>query len=239
MLTSMSRTRFIGANWKMNPPPSGALEAGSPFVAKGTTEVVVFPSFLDLRVCAGKLKTGAPYGRPEASGAFTGDVSLQMAKDAGARYVLCGHSERRRHHEENDAFVAAQVKAAVALGLVAVLCIGESADEQELKTTEDVLKRQLSAVLTACNGLSAKNFIVAYEPVWAIGSGRTAAPKDAQAVHAFIRGLLPDKAIRIIYGGSVTGKNATDFFKEPDIDGALVGGCSLKPDEFRAIVEAA
>lgn len=237
----MSRTRFIGANWKMNPPPSGALEIGTAY-ASGTAEVVVFPSFLDLRACKefGGLTVGAQYGRPEAAGAFTGDISLTMAKDAGATHVLCGHSERRRYHEENDAFVASQVKAAIGLGMTAILCIGESADEQELKTTDDVLKRQLSAVLKECASiLHAKNFIVAYEPVWAIGSGRTAAPKDAQTVHAFIRTLLPDTGIRIIYGGSVSGKNAKDFFSQPDIDGALVGGCSLKPDEFRAIVEAA
>ncbi|MBP7114096.1 MAG: triose-phosphate isomerase [Candidatus Peribacteraceae bacterium] len=236
----MSRTRFIGANWKMNPPPAGAFDVASPFRSSGKPEVVVFPSFLDLRACAGKLKLGAQYGRPETTGAFTGDVSLQMAKDAGASYVLCGHSERRRYHEENDAFIAAQVKAAIDVGLIAVLCIGESADEQELKTTDDVLKRQLSAVLKECSAiLTPKNFIVAYEPVWAIGSGRTAAPTDAQAVHSFIRKLLPSADIRIIYGGSVNGKNAKDFFSQPDIDGALVGGCSLKPDEFRAIVEAA
>ncbi len=238
----MSRTRFIGANWKMNPPPSGAFDAASPFRSSEKTEVVVFPSFLDLRACKdiGKLTVGAPYARPEVNGAFTGDVSMAMVKDAGATHVLCGHSERRRNHEESDSFVAKQVKCAVENGMTAVLCIGESADEQELKTTEDVLKRELQAVLGECKGLvTAKNFIVAYEPIWAIGTGRTAAPADAQAVHLFIRSLLPDANIRIIYGGSVSGKNAKDFFAQPDIDGALVGGCSLKPNEFTAIVEAA
>lgn len=226
----------------MNPPPSGAFDATSPFHSSAKTEVVVFPSLLDLRACKdiGKLTVGAPYARPEANGAFTGDVSMTMVKAAGATHVLCGHSERRRHHEESDSFVAKQVKCAVENGMTAVLCIGESADEQELKTTEDVLKRELQAVLTECTGIvTAKNFIVAYEPIWAIGTGRTAAPKDAQSVHVFIRSLLPDPNIRIIYGGSVSGKNAKDFFAQPDIDGALVGGCSLKLDEFKAIVEAA
>jgi len=238
----MSRTRFIGANWKMNPPPAGAFHATSPFRSSGKIDVVVFPSFIDLRACkeVGTLRVGAPYGRSEANGAFTGDVSMTMAKDAGALHVLCGHSERRRNHEESDACVAQQVKCAIENDMTAVLCIGESADEQELKTTEDVLRRELDVVLEACKGtLHANNFIVAYEPIWAIGTGRTAAPKDAQAVHAFIRSLLPDAGIRIIYGGSVNGSNAKDFFAQPDIDGALVGGCSLKPDEFKAIVEAA
>lgn len=226
----------------MNPPPAGAFDTASPFRSSEKTEVVVFPSFLDLRTCKelGKLTVGAPYARPEPSGAFTGDVSMVMVKAAGALHVLCGHSERRRNHEESDSFVAKQVKCAIENGMTAVLCIGESADEQELKTTEDVLKRELDAVLGECKGaLNAKNFIVAYEPIWAIGTGRTAAPKDAQAVHSFIRSLLPDTGIRIIYGGSVSGKNAKEFFAQPDIDGALVGGCSLKLDEFRAIVEAA
>lgn len=226
----------------MNPPPSGALDAHSPFHSTAKTEVVVFPSLLDLRACKdiGKLTVGAPYARPEANGAFTGDISMTMVKAAGATHVLCGHSERRRHHEESDSFVAKQVKCAIENDMTAVLCIGESADEQELKTTEDVLRRELQAVLTECAGIvTAKNFIVAYEPIWAIGTGRTAAPKDAQSVHVFIRSLLPDPNIRIIYGGSVSGKNAKDFFAQPDIDGALVGGCSLKLDEFKAIVEAA
>ena len=226
----------------MNPPPSGAFDATSPFHSSPKTEVVVFPSLLDLRACKdiGKLTVGAPYARPETNGAFTGDISMTMVKAAGATHVLCGHSERRRHHEESDAYVAKQVRSAMENGMTAVLCIGESADEQELKTTEDVLKRELQTVLEECKGLvTATNFIVAYEPIWAIGTGRTAAPKDAQAVHAFVRSLLPDANIRIIYGGSVSGNNAKNFFAQPDIDGALVGGCSLKLDEFKAIVEAA
>jgi len=238
----MPRKKFIGANWKMNPAPKGACDTDTPFASTKAADVVVFPSFTDLRACmaSGKLIVGAQYGRPEAAGAFTGDISIQMAKDAGATHILCGHSERRRHHEESDAFIALQVQEAVARGMTAILCIGENADEQELKITEDVLRRQLSAVLTLCTAvINAKNFIVAYEPVWAIGSGKTPVPKDAQATHALIRSLLPDTDIRIIYGGSVSGKNAIDFFAQPDIDGALVGGCSLKPDEFRAIVEAA
>jgi triosephosphate isomerase len=241
-LTSMPRTRFIGANWKMNPPPKGAFADGTPFAASKGIDVVVFPSFIDLHTCVDskKIVTGAQYGRPEAAGAFTGDVSIAMMKDAGALHILCGHSERRQHHEEGDSFVALQVKCAIENGLIAVLCIGENADEQELKTTDDVLRRQLSAVLGTCKGMiTAKNFVVAYEPVWAIGSGKTPAPTEVQKVHALIRTLLPETGIRIIYGGSVNGKNAKNFFSEPDIDGALVGGASLKPEEFRAIVSAA
>lgn len=238
----MARKKFIGANWKMNPPPKGACDAETPFASTAATDVVVFPSFIDLSACreSGKLIVGAQYGRPEPTGAFTGDVSIRMAKDAGATHILCGHSERRRNHEESDAFIALQVQTAIASGMTAILCIGENADEQELKITEDVLRRQLGAVLALCTGvINAKNFIVAYEPAWAIGSGKTPDPKDAQTAHALIRSMLPDPEIRIIYGGSVTGKNAKDFFTQPDIDGGLIGGCSLKPEEFRAIVAAA
>ena len=238
----MSRTTFIGANWKMNPPPAGALDKSGPYLSTEVIEVVVFPSFLHLPACkqSGFITVGAQFGRPEDCGAFTGDVSIPMAKMAGATHILCGHSERRRNHGENDGFIAAQVTCALKHGLTAILCIGESADEQELKTTEEVLTRQLSTVLSGCKELmNAKNFIIAYEPAWAIGSGKTPVPADAQLVHALIRSLLPDQNIRIIYGGSVNGKNAKEFFAQPDIDGALVGGCSLKPDEFKAIVAAA
>ncbi len=237
----MSRKKFIGANWKMNPAPLGAYEHESPFRSSGSCDIVVFPISVDLRSCIeARLSTGGQCGRPEEAGAFTGDVSMKQLKDAGATHVLCGHSERRQHHEESDSYVAKQVKNAIECGLVSVLCIGENADEQELKTTDDVLTRQLSAVLTTSEEvITPSNFLIAYEPVWAIGSGKTPAPKDAQAVHAFIRSLVPDPHIRIIYGGSVNGKNAKDFFAQPDIDGALVGGCSLKPDEFRMIVAAA
>lgn len=241
-LRKMQRKRFIGANWKMNPPPAGALEKNSAYHSLDSAEVVVFPTFIDLQNClrSGELIVGAQCGRPEPSGPFTGDISIRMLKDAGVTHVLCGHSERRRHHEESDAMISEQVKCTIENGLTAILCIGESADEQELQTTEDVLKRQLAHVLQFGSGIvTPPNFIVAYEPVWAIGSGRTAAPQDAQAVHAYIRSLFVYKDIRIIYGGSVSGKNAKEFFAQPDIDGALVGGCSLKPEEFRAIVEAA
>jgi len=162
-----------------------------------------------------------------------------MLKTLGCTHVLCGHSERRRYHGETDDMIAAQVSAALALGIIPVLCIGENADEQKLKTTEHVLKHQLSSVIgSQSSQLTAQSFLIAYEPVWAIGTGTTPTPKDVQTVHAFIRSLLPNPKTRIIYGGSVTGQNAAEFFRQPDIDGVLVGGASLKPQEFAAIVAA-
>lgn len=226
----------------MNPPPNGSLGDGTPFFSDGDPQVVVFPTFIDLQNCirSGRLVVGAQCGRAETDGAFTGDVSMKLLKDFGCSYVLCGHSERRFHHEESDENVTKQVVSALKEGLIAILCIGENADERELGTTNEVIERQLGTVLkSAATIITPENFIVAYEPVWAIGTGNTPKPADVEATHAFIRSLLPSKEIRIIYGGSVTGKNAASFFALQNVDGALVGGCSLKPDEFRTIVEAA
>lgn len=233
---------FIGANWKMNPAPTGALQKDTPFHSNGAPQIVVFPSFLDFEECmkAGVFSVGAQYGRGEKNGAFTGDISMSMLKDLGCMYVLCGHSERRQHHQENDDVVALQVKSALEQGMTAVLCIGENADQYEMSETEDVLREQLLPVLDACGkNMTPENLIVAYEPVWAIGSGKTPDTKTIEKTHAFIRSLLPKKDIRIIYGGSVTPKNAASIFAEKNVDGALVGGCSLKLDEFQAIVDAA
>lgn len=236
----MTRTRFIGANWKMHSPPEGFDAKDSPFRSTPAVEVTVFPSIIDIAttVRAG-LATGGQYGRSEECGAFTGDVNMEQLKGAGCVQVLCGHSERRFHHEESDACVGKQVVSALKTGLTAILCIGENADERELGTTNAVVERQLGAVLRSAGTLiTAKNFIVAYEPVWAIGTGNTPTPADVEATHAFIRSLLPSKEIRIIYGGSVTAKNAASFFALPNVDGALVGGASLKPKEFAGIVKA-
>lgn len=237
---------FIGANFKMNECPMElemACSEGKTTAYHATKDVdaVVFPTFVELHGCMyGKLTVGAQYGHPDDSGAFTGDVSMAMLAGMQVQYVLCGHSERRHHHEESDAMVAKQVASAIRNGLVPVLCIGENADQRELDQTEEVLLRQLKAVTDVCGKkLTAKNFIVAYEPIWAIGSGKTPDAADADKAHALIRGALPDSATRIIYGGSVNAKNAAAFFAQKNIDGALVGGCSLKPDDFAGIVEAA
>ncbi|HVW66606.1 MAG TPA: triose-phosphate isomerase [Candidatus Peribacteraceae bacterium] len=229
----MNRTPLIAANWKMNAPPQGWDSDESPYRKQDGVEIVVFPTFLDIRTCVEKfLVVGAQCGRPEPTGTYTGDISMELLAQHGCTYVLCGHSERRSHHQESDAFVALQVKAAMDAGLQPILCIGESADERELKQQFDVVKRQLEA-------MSILPSIIAYEPVWAIGTGSCPAESDVQEMHANIRSLLPEdkkEGTRILYGGSVKPDNAAGFLKEPDVDGLLVGGASLDPKEFRQIV---
>lgn len=235
----ISRTPLIAANWKMHAIPNGWDAPDSPFHPKAGVDIVVFPSLLDISVCSqAGLVTGAQCGRPEKDGAFTGDVCMQMLHDHGCAYVLCGHSERRQHHQENDELVAEEVRAALDLGLTPILCIGETADERELGQAEERVKQQLSGILDYSK---LETVVLAYEPVWAIGSGKTASAQDAQEMHAFIRNLLPEsckETMRIIYGGSVKPDNASELIAQEDIDGFLVGGASLKPDDFRAIVEA-
>lgn len=236
------RRPLLAANWKMNPAPlpMGASPGQIPecYKAHGAVDVVVFPSFLDIPRCvAAGLSVGAQYGRAEPSGAFTGDVSIAMIKAAGCRYVLCGHSERRRYHKETDDEVAAQAVAALELGLHPIVCVGETLTEREAGKEKAVVKRQLSRLLP-----QSKLLTIAYEPVWAIGTGKNATPKEAQEMHAYIRGLLPREAkneTRILYGGSANGLNAKDLLTQPDVDGLLVGGASLKVKEFGDMVAVA
>lgn len=229
-----NRRKFLGANWKMNSPPAGSFDSGSPYHASGDTEIVVFPTFLDLAECLkATLVTGGQCGRPQEAGAFTGDVSMKHLKTLGVTHVLCGHSERRAHHGETDEYVGEQVSAALAAGLIPILCIGETADQREMDQIEEILAQQMRAVLES------PKMIIAYEPVWAIGTGVTPTSAEAEKTHAFIRRSLKNKDIRIIYGGSVSADNAAGFFAETDIDGGLIGGASLKPKEFASIVAAA
>ncbi|MBM3231230.1 triose-phosphate isomerase [Candidatus Peregrinibacteria bacterium] len=231
------RTPLIAANWKMNPAPAGALGTSSPYRTHAAVDVIVFPSFLDLKEClAAKLIAGPQFASPEEPGAHTGDVSMTMIKTLGCRYVLCGHSERRADHGETDADVAAQVIAALERGMHPVVCVGESQEQRKAGKEKSVVKKQLA-------GLPLESDItIAYEPVWAIGTGKTATPADAQEMHAYIRSLLPENrrnGTRILYGGSMKPENAEELLKQPDIDGGLVGGASLKPDDFGKIVEIA
>lgn len=230
----MPRKPLIAANWKMHSPPEGWDAEDSPYRGRETTDVVVFPTFVDIRTCLEKFLTvGAQYGRPEQKGAFTGDVSMQILAGHGCTYVLCGHSERRKFHGESDAFVAEQAKAALEAGLIPVVCVGETWEEREAGKAQETVERQVRAI-----GLPVT---YAYEPVWAIGTGKTATPEDAQKMHAFIRSLLPadlSETTRILYGGSVKGSNAGELLTQPDIDGALVGGASLEPKSFREILDA-
>lgn len=234
----MIMKKFIGANWKMNSAPSGCDAPDSPFRSTDDVDIAVFPSSIDIPSCVNAgLNVGGQYGKAEASGSWTGDISMKQLIAAGCRLVLCGHSERRTHYSETDEEIAKQVVSALKEGLTAILCIGETKDEKEQGIVHDVLKRQLTTALSAAT-VTSENFIVAYEPVWAIGTGKTPEPADVQNTHAFIRSLLPGKAIRILYGGSVNATNTSSFLSLKDIDGALVGGASLKPQEFRKIIEA-
>lgn len=227
---------FLGANWKMNPPPAKALDSDSIFRSTKNVEVVVFPTFIDLASSIqAKLSVGAQYARAEEKGAFTGDVSMVQVKKLGCTHVLCGHSERRQFHGETDAIVSAEVASALATGLTPLFCIGETSEERNAGKTKEVLRRQLSL----CADTLQEHCIIAYEPVWAIGTGKTPTPEEAEEMHSYIRSLLPSTKIRILYGGSMNGSNAAAFLAEPNIDGGLIGGASIKPDDFQKIIEAA
>ena len=216
-------------------------------------DVLVCPPYVSLERVASvisdsPIELGAQDLHWEGQGAWTGKISGDMLKDIGARYVIVGHSEQRSHFYENDESVNKKTKAALASGLVPIICIGESLEEREDGRLEEVIARQLKGAFHSIPKEGALGSILAYEPVWAIGTGKSASPEQAQEAHAFIRNFLPSlypdqeasiKAIPILYGGSVKGANAGSLFACPDIDGALVGGASLKAQEFRAIVEAA
>ena len=186
---------------------------------------------------------GAQDVSAQAAGAYTGEVSAAMLKDLGCRYVIVGHSERRQYHGETDALVADKARAALASGVTPIVCVGETLTEREAGRTEEVVKRQLAAVIHS-NGHCISEIVVAYEPVWAIGTGKTASPEEAQAVHAVLRAQLQaatDQAsrVKILYGGSMNAANAAALLGQPDIDGGLIGGASLKAPDFLTIIAAA
>lgn len=192
-----------------------------------------------------KIALGAQDVDVNLSGAFTGDTSAEMLKDIGAKYIIIGHSERRTYHQESDEYIARKFAVLKSQGLIPVLCIGESEEENSAGKTEQVCARQIDAVLNSLGAGAFENSVIAYEPIWAIGTGKSATPAQAQAVHKFIRDHIgkQDRVIAeqviIQYGGSVNANNAAELFSQPDIDGALVGGASLKADAFAAIVNAA
>ncbi len=199
-----------------------------------------------LRAAHGSLSVvelGAQDVSAHASGAYTGEVSSAMLKDLGCRYVIVGHSERRQYHGETDALVADKTRAALASGITPIVCIGETLAEREAGRTEEVVKRQLAAVIHA-NGHCISEIVVAYEPVWAIGTGKTASPQEAQVVHAVLRAQLKAATdqfarVKILYGGSMNADNAASLLVQPDIDGGLIGGASLKAVDFLKIIAAA
>ena len=190
------------------------------------------------------IQLGAQNLSQEDSGAFTGEVSGAMLKDLCCTYAIVGHSERRSLYGEDDALVAAKFQAAQRHGLVPVLCVGETLEEREKGVTEDVVGRQLRAVMDAAGVAALGDAVIAYEPVWAIGTGKTATPEQAQEVHAFARGVVAEKdatiadSVRILYGGSVKAANAGEIFAMPDVDGGLVGGASLEAEGFADICRA-
>jgi triosephosphate isomerase len=219
-------------------------------VADGATEVLVCPPFVYLPDVVRALRdssigVGAQDVCADAAGAYTGEVSASMLRDVGCSSVIVGHSERRALYGESDLLIARKFAAALARELTPILCVGEQLADRERDLTREVVARQLDAVVELCGIQAFGRAVVAYEPVWAIGTGRTATPEQAQDVHAFIRGRLAERdaniagSLRVLYGGSVKAANAAELFGQPDVDGGLIGGASLQAEEFAAIVAAA
>lgn len=249
------RKKIIAANWKMNKDVNETSEFIASFQKEMQTydcpaEVIICPPLISLHTAArllqgSKIELGAQNFHYEDDGAYTGETSARMLKSLGVRYVIVGHSERRHHFGETDEVVSKKVKKALSSGLKVILCIGESLDERDGGVTEMVLERQ---VTTALNGLTEQQMsaiVIAYEPIWAIGTGRNATPQQAEDAHAFIRSVVAKlfnkevaSALTIQYGGSVKPDNASQLLSQPDVDGALVGGASLAADSFAKIVKS-
>ena len=244
--------KLIAGNWKMN----GSLAANDALVRAlarglesdaGCVVAVCVPAPYLAQAQALRagtpLELGAQDVSEHAEGAYTGEVSAAMLKEFGVRYVIVGHSERRQYHGETDAVVADKTKAALAAGITPIVCVGETLAQRDAGRTADIVKRQLAAVIHT-NGHCISEIVVAYEPVWAIGTGRTASPEQAQQVHAVLRAQLKAATaqadrVHILYGGSMNAANAASLLAQPDIDGGLIGGASLKAADFLQIVRAA
>jgi triosephosphate isomerase len=246
----MARRKLVAANWKMNGTRSANASWLAQFGQEATDcETVVCAPFVYLpQVVAGlasEMAAGAQDLSQHELGAHTGEVAGEMLLDVGCRWVIVGHSERRATCGETDAIVAAKARRALGLGLRPIVCVGETLAEREAGKTLQVIARQVAAILSVCSVAELAGGALAYEPVWAIGTGRTATPAQAQEVHAAIRTQLAAadaagaKSVRVLYGGSVKAANAAELFAQPDIDGGLIGGASLDAREFRAICAAA
>jgi triosephosphate isomerase len=251
------RKPFVAGNWKMNTDSHSSMELakriaeGSLDVAGHKVHVAVCPPFTYLQAVAKAVSSysiavGAQDVYYEEKGAFTGEISSLMLKDIGCIYALCGHSERRHVIGETDALISKKVCAAIQGGLLPILCVGELLQERKAGQTEQVVSRQLKSGLAGLSLEKIQAVTIAYEPVWAIGTGLNATPQQAQEVHYYIRNLLTDmydkhlaEAIHILYGGSVKADNAAELMRQKDVDGLLVGGASLKADDFLAIIKAA
>ncbi len=247
------RVPIVAANWKMHKTGAEAREYCRRFRAlvprDFPVELVIFPPFTALGAVREELagtgiKWGAQNAHPEREGAFTGEVSLPMLREHGVSYLIVGHSERRNIFGEADDFIARKLRAALDAGVSPILCVGEKLAERRAGKAEEVVERQLAAALEGVRADEVGAIVIAYEPVWAIGTGVPARPEDAQAMAGAIRRWLADRfgpaaeAVRVQYGGSVKPDNAGAFLNLPDIDGALVGGASLDPDSFFAIAKA-
>lgn len=251
----MARRYFIAGNWKMNKTSSEAAA-----LAKGVVEAVGKVSSVDIAVCptftslesaskvlAGStVKLGAQNMYFEKSGAFTGEISADMLKELNCTYVILGHSERRQYFKECDCLINKKVKAALAAGIKPILCVGETLQQREANQTIDVVSTQTKGGLDGISSADAANVVVAYEPVWAIGTGKTATPEMAQEVHAEIRKVLAQmfgaetaESMQILYGGSMKPQNADELLAQKDIDGGLIGGAALKADSFAELVKSA
>ena len=246
------RKTIVAGNWKMNASKetvNSLIEGILSGVNETTSEVIVcapFPylSQVESLINKSKLMLGAQNLNVNPAGAYTGEVSADMIKDFGAQYVIVGHSERRSLYGETNAIVAEKTKAAIGAGLTPILCVGESLEDRESGKTEAVVEEQINAVINLIGIEAFDQAIIAYEPVWAIGTGLTASPEQAQAVHLFIRSLLADssekiaKRTPILYGGSMNAGNAADLISCSDIDGGLIGGAALKAEDFLQICKA-
>jgi triosephosphate isomerase len=248
----MSRTRIIAGNWKMNMTPSEAVklvEELKPLVVNDNVDVVYCVPAIDIvpvveAVKGTNVQVGAENFYIEDKGAYTGEISAPMLVDAGVKYVIIGHSERRDYFKEDDAFLNKKVKKAIAAGLTPILCCGESLEQRELGVTMDWIRLQIKSDLAGVAADDVKNLVIAYEPIWAIGTGKTATSDQAEEVCKGIRELIAEiydaataEAVRIQYGGSMNAGNAAELLAKPNIDGGLIGGASLKA-EFGQVVNA-
>lgn len=252
------RREIIAGNWKMNKTVSEAREFVSELIdslgkfSDSDVEIVICPPFTALHACfealegTSALLLGAQNVHKEKNGAFTGEISVPMLKDLYCRYVIVGHSERRQYFGETDSEINEKAKAALEGNLRPIVCVGETLAERESNKTQDVITQQVTGSFANFSPEDWADTVIAYEPIWAIGTGKTATPKQAQEVHSLIRSIVAKQSgpnvaekIRIQYGGSVKPENAEELLGQPDIDGALVGGASLTAESFAAIVEAA
>lgn len=244
------RRRIVAGNWKMNGSQSlvkqlvGTISSAQADSFDSAVEVVVIPPALYVsqvvEQAGGALEAGVQNVACWQSGAFTGEVSADMAQDLGCRYVLIGHSERRQLFAETDNLIARKIERVLESGLTAIVCVGETLEEREGGHAREIVSEQIREGLASVPATKWEQIVIAYEPVWAIGTGKTATAGDAQAMHSHIRSVLeamnaPANDVSVLYGGSVKADNAAALFAEPDIDGGLIGGASLKADEFLSI----